>query len=946
MTRRVNFSADQRVDLPEIQALQQFLTEDDRRFLRMCLLGRAQSENRVIRGFKVEPESPVSARVLVVHDLGAPGESAFVGAENLGGVFEHGALAGGIDGAGNLEGAAQLLLDFSAQPAATYDVKVRLTYTTGIADNRAFWNPSTKKEVVRQTDTRKLPQWQIAFQGHADPDWVLLASVVWNGVSIAAADITDKRRFAIEGMANPTGAAPWSHAAQDETTGVGDFPRSDTRDDPTVGAFGVWEALGALARQIQDLKGQREGDQRFDWYSRVFAPPGFRTGAVPKPDEYTKSLRSIDTVTFTVADGDTEGADFMGQYALVECFKFIQDNAAELPGRILVMVKDRQTTTHVYGWNQNIVIPDKHIGLIGVQGGTVSTATPTLFQVGEGQIAVGVQTTVDTVALKFTGSGGLYCENLMFYDDVEGGAQLSHIEVDPRGYFQARNVTIAVNAAPNEARPQLRCGSERLVLDQCRLSGAFFIGGRSATAFPINGENDNFHTGGSVQNSTITGLLRLRHKAAPVVGEQLLYAHGIRFERTTFVPTTLAAPVVFGQVDARGARQLTWHDCHFLYLGDQDCLRFGDMDLGGVFVASRDMRVTENIFKMQFSATHAGFVGGAGGVNGTEGTGWAIKSWPSSPVSVRTQICKGLNIAGNRFSPDESLAFIDTSPDAGCVALADAREVWLDKNDVREWTLPRNSVGDTQILFLVTASLTGGPVGGGQSTWIRGNYIGDWREAAVGQAWGAVGQFLNCLRIGPFANGVKVHGNVISAVAEDGTVIDPSGAHSAAVVFDSVDVEFEYNRFLLWRSATDPLDSTCVGIGGILLDVRFTDNNFVACGGANIHALAGIIIGLYVNNNHFLVGPTDTLFHSAVDLGIGATLIDNAHFKSNTWNYDSGGAVTKFALRLGPAIHFSVVGNYFPDGNIRHATAGGLPTAFSHGYAAGVPDLNFINAYT
>lgn len=944
MTRRVNFSADQRVDLPEIQALQQFLTEDDRRFVRMCLLGKAQSENRVIRGFKVEPEAPVSARVLVIHDLGAPGESAFMGAENLGGIFEHGALAGGIDGAGNLEGAAQLLLDFSAQPAATYDVKVRLTFTTGIADNRAFWNPSTDQEVVRQTDTRKLPQWQIAFQGHADPDWVLLASVVWNGVSIAAADITDKRQFAIEGMANPTGAAPWSHAAQDETTGVGDFPRGDLRDDPTVGTFGVWEALTALARQIQDLKGQREGDQRFDWYSRVFAPPGFRTGAVPKPDEYTKSLRSIDTVTFTVADGSTEGADFTGANALVNCFKFIQDNAAELPGRILVVVKDRQAPgPWVYNWDQNIVIPDKHIGLIGVQGGTVSAATPTLFQVGEGQIAIGMSTALDTVALKMTGKGGLYCENLVFYDDVEGGAQLSLIEVDPRGYFQGRNVTITVNASPNEARPQLRCGSERLVLDECRLNGCFFIGGRSATAFPINADPDNFHTGGVVQRSTIQGLLRLRNKLAPVIGEELLYAYGVKFERTTFVPSTVMARE-FGQIDARGTRQLGFDDCQFSYWGDQDCLRFGDMDLGGVFVTSRDSRVHDSRFKMQFSAAHAGFIGGAGGVNGVQGTGWAIKIQPTGVVSVRTQIPKNIRVTHNRFTPDISLALLDTSPDAGCVSCVDAREVRIEKNDVREWTMPLASVGDSQILFYAAASFAGALVGGGQVLWINDNFVGDWRELAVGQAWGAVGQFLNCLRIGPFVNGCKVHNNTISAVDETGSTIDPSGAHSAVVVFDSLDIDFARNRFVGWRSLTDPTDSTCVGGGGILFDLRFSDNNFIACGGNNLDVIPGsVLVGFHASDNKFNTGTDKTKFSRAIRLPDAS---EHVHIRDNEWDYVAAfPADVVVAVYLGAPVHFTVVGNYFDHGDISHLTAAGAPTATSFGYAEPGQNLNYVFAY-
>lgn len=72
MTRRVNFEAQQRVDRPDVQAMQTFLLQDFRRVVRQVVMGDdAPNDNgRVLTGFKVEPENAgVSPRVVIKLDL-------------------------------------------------------------------------------------------------------------------------------------------------------------------------------------------------------------------------------------------------------------------------------------------------------------------------------------------------------------------------------------------------------------------------------------------------------------------------------------------------------------------------------------------------------------------------------------------------------------------------------------------------------------------------------------------------------------------------------------------------------------------------------------------------------------------------------------------------------------------------------------------------------------
>jgi len=961
MTRGVRWDTDQRVDLPDVLALQDLRLQDLRRTHRHLFLGKVADATRVIRGFSVEPEGPPSTRVVVTMDLGASGHASFMGAEARGGgKFERGALGGGKDANDNLEGPATFTLDFAGEPNAVYEVKVRLALNQnpGITDNRAFWNPALNIEQIRVTDTRFVPHWEIAYQGHADPDWVLLAEVNWTGGTISASDITDKRDLALEGEPNATltVADKWTHADQTETTGVGDFDRSDDRGDPDIGMSGVWEMLRGLARQIQDIKGAREGDQRFDWYSRVHAPPAFRTGAVPKADEITKSLRTMDVITFTVADGLTEQGDFNGLTGFNDCLQFIEDNAAALPEKISIIIKDRNDTagSSVQALAGTKTIANKFIHIEARQAGlpTLSGLTPT-FQAPEDTAFVAVTTPLPNAALTMTGIGGLSLKNITLTSLA--GPNLFFLDIDPRSYFQAENCQFTAFQAPNETQPQIRCGHDRLLLDRCYVKGAAFIGGRSAQ--PSGTDFDNYHFSGVVRNSLFEGLVRLRHDLTlpDVATGVMAFAHGVRFEGTTFRADTSGVAYSTGQVDMRGCRSLKFDGCHFAYWGDQSCVVLGDFLVDTSYVGSRDITFRDNLFKLSFPATHEYNAG----VGGALGTGWAILCGAFNPiVNPEEHIPHGIRIENNRFSCDR-IPFLTTysSSDAGCVRVYDSRNVWIDKNEVREWATPNPALVSSgkQVLFDVIASFGGAGQGGGQQTWIRGNFIGDWFSPAAGDAWGNATSTLCVLRTA-LANGVFVEDNYITALGYDGTnsIRPNANGYYIVEVGDSISVHFRNNTYWGWRTSTPEFESTTVGLLGLFVtDITFDEDTFLLCGGANLQCGAGVALAdIGIHDVRFLVGQTRTNFSNAVDFS-GASSAVQVHWKNNYWDW-LGSFPVKVAVNTGPVTFGSFFGNHFDDGEVHHATLGGAPSASFHGYAngaigVGAPDgFNYLGdgAYT
>jgi hypothetical protein len=318
---KVHFSAEERVDLSDMTQLTELVLSDFRRHVRGLLLGpdavvAAQWTNYVVRGFKVEPQAVPDATIRVRLNPGGGAPLGFaIGAENLGRI-DFGQLMGGDGQDGTLEGNATYSLDFTAQPPGTYTVQMRFVYVDGSSDNRAFWDEGTLSEDVTATNTRTLPTLELRLSGAPSAEWITLASVMWGGATIVAGNITDARTFVLEG------AAPFQKAAQTTATGVPDFSRSTDR--AANGLNEIYPALRALMRQVQDLKGPSDTLQ-YDWFSRPYRPYD-PAGALTAGT--TKSLRTVDTVTYTVGDGVATVGDFNGATGLDQCLALLAGMAA------------------------------------------------------------------------------------------------------------------------------------------------------------------------------------------------------------------------------------------------------------------------------------------------------------------------------------------------------------------------------------------------------------------------------------------------------------------------------------------------------------------------------------------------------------------------------------------------------------------------------------------
>jgi len=335
----VNFGSQERVDLPDMTQVSYLVLGEFRRTVRSLIMG--DEAHYALRGFAVEPAGTPDTTVTVKLDPGGGGPLGALLLSEDTGALEYGQLVGDKNSTGVVEGNAQQILDFSGQPDGTYAVEVRFVYSDSANDNRAFWNETTNVEFIAAHDTRSKPVWQAqrvlgAGSGGA---WMKLADVVWlaSAGDVDSADITDTRPFIFEGT-GPT----YSAATQATYTAVPDFDRSATRGADGVNA--VYPAIRALARQIADLKGQNSSGS-FDWFSRVFAP---RDPVAALSTEQTKSLRTVETVTFTIGNGTTTFGDFNGATGLEDCLQHLEGMGASCPEEVRIVAKGDLSSTFTY----------------------------------------------------------------------------------------------------------------------------------------------------------------------------------------------------------------------------------------------------------------------------------------------------------------------------------------------------------------------------------------------------------------------------------------------------------------------------------------------------------------------------------------------------------------------------------------------------------------------
>lgn len=617
--QKVHWTSEERVDLPDMTQLTELVLSDFRRHVRGLLLGPdatipANWTNYVVRGFKVEPQAVPDATIRVRLNPGGGAPLGFaIGAENLGRI-DFGQLMGGDGQDGTLEGNATYSLDFTGQPVATYTVQMRFVYADGANDNRAFWNEGTVSEDVTATNTRTLPTLELRLSGAPSAEWITLATVAWGGATIVAGNITDARTFALEG------ATPFQKASQTSATGVPDFSRSTDR--ATNGLNEVYPALRALARQVQDLKGPSDSLQ-WDWFSRPYRPHD-PAGALPAGT--TKSLRSVDTVTYTVGDGTTTVGDFNGAGGLDACL------------------------THLAGLavgNRPVAVDIVLHGGVGGSGYTISgkktlvsgTAKSLVVRIRAGvthdQANAGTfgrpKITIDGAAL------GVNEAAVTLGPDVAGGLVLEDLDVGwtgttagGRGMFAANGFirTKRCQILMTSADPDVAAGYvlSSNAANKCRVTGCdlrgrvqFYQSGSGST-IPIVREQ------GLIESTRIVSAQVVLHAdtAGTAVTPDMVNGFTIRDCELDARGTTIYSSATSkGLIDAASAASLHIENVTATMHGDEGGL------VGYVYntnYAPRAWRVRGCTWITATTGTH----GVAGGVGGANGTGWGISVVGSS----------------------------------------------------------------------------------------------------------------------------------------------------------------------------------------------------------------------------------------------------------------------------------------------------------------------------
>jgi hypothetical protein len=611
--RIVKWTPQERVDIPDITAMGFLVLGEFRRMTRGAILG--EDANSLIRGFKVEPAGVPDSTITVKLDDGGVMSFAF-GAEQIGARTDYGQLIGGDNSDGNTEGNAQQSLDFTGQPAATYTVSIRFLYADGANDNRAFWNETGNTEFISAIDTRHLPQYEISLAG-AGPEWLDLADVVWDTVSIDAGDITDLRAWAFEG------ASPWQQTTKLGSGGMPDFSRAASRHDTGVNA--IYPAMKALGRQIQDIKGA-DDDGNWNWWNDPYLP--LDPNDTLTRDQAT-SLRSLRTVHYTIGDGIGTHGDFNG-YALGTgldaCLTHIETNQANMRGLVIIQILVNPSTSGGvdtpfqignYAFTNEIVVEIRGGGGVGNDQNDYQWYRTPILCAG----------TLTTYALDFAGfpRAGCILSDLIFLDTGSETKVCNFASTG--GKFTIERCTFrTLGSATN---PTCRFGPYNGYMRDAQ----FYYGYVEAR-------------GGSVQDRTpYTNVLFLGTPVEVVTNTQ-------HFSNCTF---RNGHATVDELVILEAAEEVSFDQCEF-YSGGTTALSGNQLDIRASGASgAENIKVTGCHFWMNQSG-NAPHEPGAG-ANGADGTGWCIAYDGTSHTNQRS-----IQIANCVFE-------YDVCSDAGCISL-------------------------------------------------------------------------------------------------------------------------------------------------------------------------------------------------------------------------------------------------------------------------------------
>jgi hypothetical protein len=417
-------------------------------------------------------------------------------------------------------------------------------------------------------------------------------------------------------------------------------------------------------------------------------------------------------------------------------------------------------------------------------------------------------------------------------------------------------------------------------------------------------------------------------------------AQKVRFEHCDFVGrlafSGINGPSLSGCVDTRGSSHVSFDHCKLLHSNDENGIVFGNLisgiDGGSVNSGSMDVgyceaAMIEDLVTVTSHAYRAG-------VNGVDGTGWHLfcKHQNLTQSSQRTT---GLSVHDCWF-PGGVLG-TPPSPDAGALSFISACSVSVRDNRFTDWV----DSAVPGLLVLVNITSDGAGTGFTQAVGVsfENNFFGDWLSDIQKVVCAAFSNVFSA----------SIKGNMFRRFKrEQGTATQFGGA--ALTLTNSIDFWLCDNDFVGFVDVVDPAGTNCnVVLSGILQDGHVSGNVLTDFGGIGIGAAFSVIDNVEFNFNVFLPHDLSELaFTAAIDLdAFGTGTTDNVTFIGNRWNYigGTGGTNARTAIHVGTGFRFTVMGNHFDVGIIRHATLGGVQAPKATGYGVVAPQLNYVASY-
>lgn len=312
--------------------------------------------------------------------------SAFGGALTgvLGGtVLENGEAE--LGAAVGTEGDDFQILDYNGKPAGTYAVYVTGTFDPGELGTRLFWNAATEQEDTQAMDTRGVAGWNgttnLLSGGPPSDAAILIGVVVWDGATIPSYSSDQNQIF--EGLTSSTnGTGPGGSYAQgwgsDMSIGTNLYGhRSNLRFVNGVSCWQDWAA--ALRSQLRDIIGDDDGDGIYGWYTQVprFTGVGGGSGLIGQMCSLMRARNHIED------DSDPHG-DTLTQTNLnvrgtlrAETGGGNRISVIELRGDEFTLVGDNSSATHGIEVNSNVQM--------GVSNTIYGNGSPAFFDTNQGE---------------------------------------------------------------------------------------------------------------------------------------------------------------------------------------------------------------------------------------------------------------------------------------------------------------------------------------------------------------------------------------------------------------------------------------------------------------------------------------------------------------------------------------------------------------------------------